>query len=156
MGRTGCGIADTLFSSVLFFTLFLSHCFFRFLFLFFYLVLVRFTSVLLCFSLDFNVSLRCEIGEKDIFIRFEVKKISLPFRFEAKMNRAPYSTPKPFPLCSPLVKCGVKSPKFIWAPCAQCTRGLLVSQDRRHLFVTPCCSPKVVYTYKYSKQYSVK
>jgi hypothetical protein len=51
------------------------------------------------------------------------------------------------------------SPKFIWAPCAQLyslaetpqqappspalelmysTRALMVSQDRRHLFVTPC------------------
>jgi hypothetical protein len=55
-----------------------------------------------------------------------------------------------------LVKYGVRSPKFIWAPCAQLytlveipqlsplpphldsyTRSLLVSQDKRHLFVTP-------------------
>ncbi len=56
------------------------------------------------------------------------------------------------------VNYGVRSPKFIWAPCAfvhSCThwlrhlnplpafgliyeRALLVSQDRRHLFVTPC------------------
>ncbi len=50
------------------------------------------------------------------------------------------------------VKYGVRSPKFIWAPCAQLyslaetcnppylgsyTRAPLVSQDRRHLFVTP-------------------
>jgi hypothetical protein len=51
------------------------------------------------------------------------------------------------------VKYGVKYQKFIWAPCAQLycdlatstlplhlgsyTRALLVSQDRRHLFVTP-------------------
>ncbi len=52
---------------------------------------------------------------------------------------------------------GVRSPKFIWAPVHSCThwlrplnsppspafglirgRALLVSQDRRHLFVTPC------------------
>ncbi len=50
---------------------------------------------------------------------------------------------------------GVRSPKFIWAPCAQLyslaetpqtphtphlgswTRALLVNQDRRHLFLTP-------------------
>jgi hypothetical protein len=55
----------------------------------------------------------------------------------------------------PKVKYGVRSPKFIWAPCAQLyslaetthpppppdlgsyTRALLVSQDRRHLFVIP-------------------
>ncbi len=54
-----------------------------------------------------------------------------------------------------MVKYGVRSPKFIWAPCVQLysltetpqlpplpphlgsyTRSLLVSQDRRHLFVT--------------------
>jgi hypothetical protein len=58
-------------------------------------------------------------------------------------------------LHKPRVKYGVRSPKFIWAPCAQLyslaetpqpplpphlgpyTRALLVSQDRRHLFVTP-------------------
>ncbi len=55
----------------------------------------------------------------------------------------------------PYVKYGFISPKFIWAPCAQLyslvetpqpppppphvgsySRALLVSQDRRHLFVT--------------------
>ncbi len=45
---------------------------------------------------------------------------------------------------------GVRSPKFIWAPCAQLyslaeTRNsptaLLVSQERRHLFVTPFPNP---------------
>jgi hypothetical protein len=46
------------------------------------------------------------------------------------------------------VNIGVRSLKFIWAPCAQLyllaeippppyTRALLVSQVRRHLFVTP-------------------
>jgi hypothetical protein len=58
------------------------------------------------------------------------------------------------------VKYGVRYPKFIWDPCAQLyslaetpqfppsshiwahnTKGLLVSQDRRHLFVTPCIDP---------------
>ncbi len=56
----------------------------------------------------------------------------------------------------PKVKYGVWSPKFIWASVYSCshwqiprnppspphlgsnTRALLVSQDRRHLFVTPC------------------
>jgi hypothetical protein len=56
----------------------------------------------------------------------------------------------------PQVKYGVRSPNFIWAPCAQMyslaetpqpsplpphlgsyTRAQLVSNDRRHLFVTP-------------------
>jgi hypothetical protein len=60
-------------------------------------------------------------------------------------------------LLKPMVKYGVRSPKFIWAPVYSCThwlrprnlpplpphlgsykRALLVSQDRRHLFVTPC------------------
>jgi hypothetical protein len=45
-----------------------------------------------------------------------------------------------------LVKYGVRSPKFIWAPMynsplplhlGSYTRALLVSQDRRHLLVTP-------------------
>ncbi len=56
---------------------------------------------------------------------------------------------------APYVKYRVRSPKFIWAPVSSCThwlrprnsrppphlgsytRALLVSQDRRHLFVTP-------------------
>jgi hypothetical protein len=53
------------------------------------------------------------------------------------------------------VKYGVRSPKFIWAPCVQLyflaetprsphlgsyTRALSVSLDRRHLFVTPLAS----------------
>ncbi len=58
-----------------------------------------------------------------------------------------------------------RSPKFIWAPChvMMCTaqlyplaetqqlppspsytRALLVSQDRRHLFITPCCAGNVL------------
>jgi hypothetical protein len=55
-----------------------------------------------------------------------------------------------------LVKYGDRSPKFIWVPVYSCThwlrplnfpppphlgsytRALLVSQERRHLFVTPC------------------
>jgi hypothetical protein len=47
--------------------------------------------------------------------------------------------------CAPY---GVRSPKFIWAPCAQLypfmaetpprVWALLVSDDRRHLLVTPC------------------
>ncbi len=61
----------------------------------------------------------------------------------------------------PQVIYGVRSPKFIWAPCAQLfhwlrplnnpppspphlgsyTRALLVRQDRRHLFVTPWLCP---------------
>jgi hypothetical protein len=58
------------------------------------------------------------------------------------------------------VKNGVRSPKFIWSPVYSCahwpgprnsplpthlgsyTRALLVSQDRRHLFLTPCAQPK--------------
>jgi hypothetical protein len=60
------------------------------------------------------------------------------------------------------VKEGVRSAKFIWAQCAQLyahwlrprnltppphlgtyKRALLVSQDRRHLFVTPCLEPSI-------------
>ncbi len=57
------------------------------------------------------------------------------------------------------VKYGIISPKFIWAPCALCiaeppppphlgsyTRALFVSQERRHLSVTPWQGASV-YTY---------
>ncbi len=64
------------------------------------------------------------------------------------------------------VKYGVWSPKFIWAPVHSCTlwlrprnppppqlgsytRALLVSQDRRHLLVTPCRVPWILLYYHY-------
>ncbi len=61
----------------------------------------------------------------------QVRKITLPI----------------FLIMAPWVKYGVRSPKYIWAPVYSCTHwliprnsppqlGSLVSQDRRHLFVT--------------------
>jgi hypothetical protein len=65
---------------------------------------------------------------------------------------------------APKVKYGIKSPKFIWAPCAQLysmlipsnppspphlgsyTRSVLVSQDRRHLSETPSGVHCTLYT----------
>jgi hypothetical protein len=66
-----------------------------------------------------------------------------------KTSRSGRNTTVSDPTLIPWVKYGVRSPKFIWAPCAQLYSlaetpqppplhlgAPLVSQDRRHLFVT--------------------
>jgi hypothetical protein len=83
-GSTGCCRKDTFKGciSLYFFALLLPPPL-----SFFSLILVRFASVSFlfrfCFASAFNVSLKCELSEKNyFFFRFEAKKVLLPFRLE--------------------------------------------------------------------------
>ncbi len=60
--------------------------YFRFLFLPFSFVLVRFASVRFCFASHFNVSLRCERSERKPFFRFEAKKIPFLYGFVSLLS----------------------------------------------------------------------
>jgi hypothetical protein len=89
-------------------------------------------------------------------IQDQKQKIKKPIVFDVLFKAYPMI---PLSCRSNLANGTFKSPKFIWTPCSQPyslaetpqhlgsdTRALLVSQDKRHFFVTPDLRPQ-----KYAK-----